>query len=274
MTGSLPAEAAIVELDELAARATAPATVEALEGWLLRADPELPFRRSNSVIPQASLETDVARRIERAESFYRDRGLSPRFQLGGSPRPPDLDRLLAERGYVIEAPVEVLVGPVGPVASSAADLEVSAGVRMSVVVPTAGAPASSFDLAWIDAWPDVDPAAASVRRRLRGYRRLLDTIEPPTLVATVDMMGTPAAFGFGVVERGWLGVFGMVTRADVRRQGLARAVLAALAQEAAARHAARLYLQVEQDNLAARALYGSVGLTRSHGYHYRLAPPP
>jgi GNAT superfamily N-acetyltransferase len=272
VTSSPPTDAAIAELDELAARATAPATVEALEGWLLRADPALPFRRSNSVIPKASHDTDVGRRIERAESFYRDRGLPPRFQLGGSPRPADLDRLLAERGYLIEAPVDVLVGPLGPVASSAADPELPSGVRLVVATAVDGRP-PSFDPAWLDAWPDADPAAASVRGRLRGYRRLLETIEPSTLVATADVAGLPAAFGLGVVDRGWLGVFGMVTRPDVRRKGLARAVLAALAQEAAARHAARLYLQVEQDNLAARALYGSVGLTRSHGYHYRLAPP-
>jgi predicted GNAT family acetyltransferase len=29
-------------------------------------------------------------------------------------------------------------------------------------------------------------------------------------------------------------------------------------------------LQVEQDNLAARALYSQVGFVHHHGYHYRV----
>jgi hypothetical protein len=38
------------------------------------------------------------------------------------------------------------------------------------------------------------------------------------------------------------------------------------------RGAANLYLQVENDNTAARALYRQAGFTDHHGYHYRVAP--
>ncbi len=34
----------------------------------------------------------------------------------------------------------------------------------------------------------------------------------------------------------------------------------------------RLYLQVEEDNEAARVLYTRRGFTGHHGYHYRIAP--
>jgi predicted GNAT family acetyltransferase len=33
-----------------------------------------------------------------------------------------------------------------------------------------------------------------------------------------------------------------------------------------------LYLQVEDTNTAARALYQALGFTDHHGYHYRVAP--
>ena len=50
-------------------------------------------------------------------------------------------------------------------------------------------------------------------------------------------------------ERGWCGIFGMVTLAPHRRRGVASTILHALARDAD-----DLYLQVEQDNAAARAL--------------------
>jgi ribosomal protein S18 acetylase RimI-like enzyme len=33
-----------------------------------------------------------------------------------------------------------------------------------------------------------------------------------------------------------------------------------------------MYLQVEDDNEPARALYHRIGFAAHHGYHYRLAP--
>jgi arginase len=75
-----------------------------------------------------------------------------------------------------------------------------------------------------------------------------------------------------VCERGWSGVFCMAVDPGLRRRGVARAVLRALAEWSRDRGARGLYLQVECDNAAARALYASMGFTRSHGYHLRVAP--
>ena len=56
-----------------------------------------------------------------------------------------------------------------------------------------------------------------------------------------------------------------------RRRGLARAVLGALAREAADLGALSLHLQVESANAAARTLYAEVGFTTHHAYAY-LSP--
>ena len=53
---------------------------------------------------------------------------------------------------------------------------------------------------------------------------------------------------------------------------VARTVVHALTRWATRHGAQRIYLQVESDNAPARALYASAGFTRSHGYHYRVAP--
>jgi GNAT superfamily N-acetyltransferase len=64
----------------------------------------------------------------------------------------------------------------------------------------------------------------------------------------------------------------MATDPAMRRRGVARAVLGALASWSRDRGASGLFLQVERDNTPAHALYASMGFTRSHGYHFRTAP--
>jgi GNAT superfamily N-acetyltransferase len=61
----------------------------------------------------------------------------------------------------------------------------------------------------------------------------------------------------------------MGTRPEARRRGAATAVLHALAAWAAANGCPRSYLQVEEDNPGARALYARAGFTDAYRYHYR-----
>jgi RimJ/RimL family protein N-acetyltransferase len=49
-------------------------------------------------------------------------------------------------------------------------------------------------------------------------------------------------------------------------------VTVALARAAAERGVGRVFLQVEEGNSAARALYARCGFADVHTYHYRVAP--
>ena len=245
-------------LDELAVNATAATTVQVVSGWLLRAATDLPFRRCNSVFPNGGTTVVDDTTLETAAAFYRSRGLPVRYQISPAARPADLDEQLAARGYGIEAPVDILV----------------AGTR-DVIARTdtewRAMTAAGIDDVWARAYgrlhaPD-DPMAA----RIEAYGRLMRTVGPATVVATVDHDDGPAGLGFGVVERGWIGVFGMATRADARRRGVATAVLHALARAGASLNASRCYLQVEVDNAAAHTLYERAGFSRSYSYHYRVS---
>ncbi|MEV6487196.1 GNAT family N-acetyltransferase [Actinoplanes sp. NPDC051633] len=123
----------------------------------------------------------------------------------------------------------------------------------------------------------------------RGYRR-----ESPVLLMTaravaplapapavevtgsdfsVRLDGVVAGRGRAVAENGWTGVFDMVTAPAARRRGVARQILAAIAEWAAAHGAPRLYLQVEESNDAARRLYESAGFSPLTTYHYRVSAP-
>jgi len=74
------------------------------------------------------------------------------------------------------------------------------------------------------------------------------------------------------VAGGLAGITAVEVHQGHRRQGLGAAITAAACLAARERGLARVFLQVEVDNTAARALYKRLGFRDSHRYHYRLAP--
>jgi len=75
------------------------------------------------------------------------------------------------------------------------------------------------------------------------------------------------AVGVGSYGGGWVGVHGMRTAPDARRQGHASRVLSAIGRAAQARGVKRAVLQVVEDN-PARSLYRAAGFTPLWRYHY------
>ena len=70
----------------------------------------------------------------------------------------------------------------------------------------------------------------------------------------------------------WLGVHDLYVEPEHRRHGLARTVLATLAEWGAEQGATTLWLHVETGNEPALALYESLGLEVHHGCRYLAAP--
>ncbi|MEH1027441.1 GNAT family N-acetyltransferase [Micromonospora profundi] len=92
--------------------------------------------------------------------------------------------------------------------------------------------------------------------------------------AHVYAHGTLVAIGRGTVtgQGRWLGLSLIEVLPAVRRQGLARRVIDALAEWGSSAGATHAFLQVEQRNTAAVALYRRLGFTTHHTYLTRVAP--
>ncbi len=233
-------------LENVAANAWPAAERQALDGWLLRASPA-PTRRVNSVLANDVLgKMPFAARIEAAEDFYIRRGQPPRFQLTRGSRPKHLDSQLADRGYEIEAPVDVQVAAVKDLV----------GLRESDALHIAG----QLNTAWMQVYAD-------------GFNRdvtsVIEQITGQTAFLTFEKDDTVVGVSLGVLEQGWLGVFGMQTRPVHRGRGIGTAMLTGLAAWALALGAHGVYLQVEQDNPGARRLYERHGFRTVYSYHYR-----
>ncbi|MBY0274439.1 hypothetical protein K2Z84_03785, partial [Candidatus Binatia bacterium] len=171
-----------VLVEELAANAVAATTVQLVDGWLLRAWPEAPFRRCNAVLPIRGDAHGLDARITVVEDFYRRRDLPVRFQLGAVSEPADLERHLAARGYEIEARSLLQVARVADVLRATA-----AGSHGALQTEVAEHPDAPF----LDAAASGHGDERGARRRVLAYGEALARIGPRGAVAIArDAGGT------------------------------------------------------------------------------------
>jgi arginase family enzyme/GNAT superfamily N-acetyltransferase len=242
-------EASVVREVERRAFAAWPAgTLREEDGWLLRHTPAVRRRRSNSAVPPPVWEPGGT--VDHVEAFYRERGRQAMVQLGPAHR--DLDALLAGRGYRLDAPTSVLTARTDDVVAATPDVPVELAERPD---------------AWLGTFAELDEHTDSAR----VGEAVISRIAAPAAFARVRRDGRDAGMGLFAADTGWAGVFAMATRPGLRGQGIATGVLGAGARWAVRQGASRMYLQVEEDNHAALAVYERAGFSRSYGYHYRVA---
>lgn len=242
----------VAALEQLAARTWRGLEEERCGDWLLRAGSGF-SGRANSALVLGTPPLPLPDAVGTVQRWYADRGLRPRAQLPG-PLAAPADAAFAAAGWtrgedvlVLTAPLERWPAPEAPVAlAPAPDDAWLAGYRYR------GAPL---------------PAAARAV--------LLNATDP--LFASVRLAPAPAplaAVARGVVADDWLVITAVTVSEEHRRTGLARAVMAALAAAGLDRGARSCLLQVSDDNAPALSLYGRLGFTEHHRYHYRLGPAP
>jgi ribosomal protein S18 acetylase RimI-like enzyme len=248
------------ELEEAVVDAWPAAETADLDGWLLRATGG-PSRRANSVAPlEAGRELTLAQRIDQVEAWYQSRNLPPMFQVGPCAAPAELDETLASRGYEMAgAALAAVADPDELLAtrSKQRTFEVS-------VSPTRSDAWSALGLREGRFAADAD-ALLGVLRRLGTRCRY---------VLARDARGEPAASCLAITSEDRLGIYHMYTAPHARRSGAARSMLQALAKHARAEQMRELYLLVDADNVAARALYAQCGFRELYQYHYRRLPEP
>lgn len=257
----------IDELERVAALGWQAPEQERLGGWLLRSAEGF-TGRANSALPVGDPGMRAAGAAEHVRAWYERRGLPGMISVAypaGEPHRSPLDVLLESRRWTVRA------GAATVMVASAGALEANALEAGAVI---GGAVTGGTDNVEIEAYPD---EAWLGRYHYRGRQlppvaiRLL-TSAPWQAFASVRSGGETIAIGRVAAAAGWAGLTAVEVDPRYRRRGLAAAVTAALAGAAAGQGVTQLYLQVEDDNAAALALYKKIGFTDHHGYHYRVAP--
>ncbi|TGZ05773.1 GNAT family N-acetyltransferase [Streptomyces rhizosphaericola] len=253
--------ASFAELAAVTARAWQPVESEPLGEWRLRAAGGF-TRRANSVLPLGDPGLPLGEAFERIEQWYEERGLPPYVQTatGAEGAQETLCAELERQGWRREVTAEVRIAALAPVGDLDADVS---AVRL----------AREPDAAWLSRYQRFSTPGPHVLRVLGSG--------PSVWFATVaggargEGAGAgsgdgepPAAIGRCVVDGRWAGFMAVEVAPEHRRRGLATAVMAALARRALDEGASAAWLQVEEDNEGARALYDGMGFAPHHRYHH------
>jgi ribosomal protein S18 acetylase RimI-like enzyme len=241
-------------IEELAANAWRPEVEQYLDGWRLRYTQGI-TRRGNSVLPLVS-ENNVTleKKLVLAEEFYSRWGKPPCFQLTRAAQPPGLIEVLNGHSYKDAFHTQVQTAPLGRVLSIT-----SPNPKFKTTLK----PELFED--WLDLYVKTsgyDEHSAAIRQGI------LSRIEPRASFVLLSSDDKPVAVGLGVLERGWVGIYCMVTREEFCRQGAAIHVLYALAEWSQQHKADKMYLQVMEDNTNALALYSKAGFEKLYLYWY------
>lgn len=239
------------ELVRITGRAWQPVERDRLGAWELRAASGF-TRRANSVLPLGDPGLPLDEALAVVRRWYAARGLPAYVQTatGAEGTQESLCAQLAARGWTREVTAELWTGPLAPVADRDAP-----GVVLS----------RTAEAAWLARYRRGGMSEVALKVLSGG---------PSVWFATVPGApgAPPAAIGRCVVDGRWAGFAAVEVDPARRRQGLASAVMAALARQALQEGASAAWLQVETDNEGARVLYTKLGFRAHHAYHHYREP--
>ncbi|MBK6568391.1 GNAT family N-acetyltransferase [Candidatus Aalborgicola defluviihabitans] len=238
---------AIASLERATLDAVAPPALQEIDGWLLPFDTST-IGRAKSAVPLRHDHIDTAL-VKTIEDRYAARGLQAAYRVADVPGLAGMQAELVRLGYQPQQPTLVQIGSV---------------LAMRQFRP--GTP-GNLSLVPTPAWSAVylaegfDPIDGA--HRVQALSR-----SPHVVYAWIEEGGQSVAVGTAAFSQGWASIHGMRTLPQHRGRGLAGRLLATLADAAMERGLGRVFLQVEESNTAALALYQRAGLTTAWHYHY------
>jgi N-acetylglutamate synthase len=244
-------------LDLALQRAWPARTLTAIGPWTARLDAGV-TRRANSVLPHGNgpdldddgLDVLLAETVD----LYDRHGLTPWLQVTGAAWPPRLTERLAQRSWQTGIDRTLLLtGPL-PIVGQAHEVLLE--------------PQISAD--WTATWWDVDPRGGTSEREHAA--NLLARIDNAAFVRVVEA-GAVIGVGLGVVVAETLVIECLATTLKARRRGVATGAISALAAWAGERGAENSLLAVQEPNVGARSLYGSLGFDEVGSYAYARPAP-
>jgi GNAT superfamily N-acetyltransferase len=222
------------------------------DGWLLRLADGY-SKRANSAtpfLPDAALDEALA---DHMIARFVEVNVRPTFRLNGL-EASGVDELLKLRGFKDVEPTHVLAAPI-----NSGDCEADPEIELH--------PQASKR--WVR---EAAQSYGGDKADDETLLKIVSRIRQKAAFATLNLDDQPVAWGLGVVERGYLGLYDVVVSPELRGIGLGRRVVTSLMAWGCGEGAHTAYLQVREENEVARSLYEALGFAIAYRYTHRVMP--
>ena len=246
----------LARIEDAGLNASAPPQQRWMDGWLLRFSPGK-AKRARCVNAVAAGRRPVDDKLAECAALFDDVGLPLIVRITPFTLPPQLDAHLDELGLRRFDDTRVMVLPTLS-ALEPPTLESHQSVR-SIGLETFAQHLGAL-------------RRSPLAQRQAHAQRLVNS-PVPFFACEMRIHGEVAVCGQFALEGDLVGLYDVFTAPEARCRGLARTLCQSMLTEARGRGAGHAYLQVESDNVAARAVYFRLGFADGYGYHYRTRDP-
>ena len=241
----------IRELEEISMNAWPGIQTFLLDGWVLRFANGV-TRRANSVIPINCGSLDTVKKVEFCENIYRKNNLPVTFKMTKASCPENLEEILEEKKYKIEAETSVQL----------LDISGKNFDNLRQVI---------FDNKVNEQWLlDFMKLSGKNLDNYETYFRILNNIVSEKCLLSVLTKGKAIGLGLGVKQGKYMGIFDVIVNSKYRGKGYGRLIVESIMRWGKSVGAETAYLQVMTDNIAGLNLYSSLGFKEEYKYWYRI----
>ena len=222
------------------------------DGWVLRFANGF-TKRSNSVSPLYGSSLDIEEKIRFCERSFRNKGQTPVFKITPAVFPGNLDKILENKGYIIDSPTSVQTLELNSFAMSP-----SQKARLS----------GKYSEKWLKGFCSL----SLITGLYNHIKAILINIVPDVCYASLPATetGNIVSYGLGVLQGTYLALYDIVTDRDYRNRGFGREIVLNMLKWGKTRGAKTAYLHVMHDNAPALKLYSNLGFKEIYSYWYRI----
>ena len=238
-------------IEELSLNAWSSLQTILYDGWVIRFANGY-SNRANSVNPLYPSTIDLDEKIRFCESIYQGKKMPVVFKITPTVYSSNLDETLLVNGYRKDSHISVQL----------MELE-SINVQLTREVSLR----EDLSDEWLDNFCRMNAVAEQHRETLR---QILINIVPRRCFVLLKSDDRVIACGLGVLQSGYIGLFGIVTDGAFRGRGYGQQLVKSILAWGKQNKAEKAYLQVLLNNAPALHLYSKIGFMEKYQYWYRI----
>ena len=223
-----------------------------LDGWIIRMAGGY-TKRANSVNPIYSFENNLDEKITYCENIYRKSNLPVVFKIISCDEHKKLDQKLESRSYEKIDLTSV---------QTCSSLDEINYTRENLFI----------EATFTDNWKTCLYESNNITdiAKKETISSMLNNVRQKAIAVYKTDTGSFAGCGYGVIEKGYAGLFDIIVKKEFRGKRYGKEIVSAILAEAHKAGVEKAHLSVVDNNEVAKNLYGKLGFKEVYKYWYRV----